>query len=239
MFDEPNDATYPDRRLELTGAGRLTADELLTTTRSIRRRLDLDSPVELSTVEECLRIALQAPSGSNEQNWHWIVVTSPEIRRKLGELYLGAVTERRARITAAADRKPAAPGPADDDARQRVMRSSAYLAENLGRVPVHIIPCVRSSVPEHPADEQVIPATRYASIFPAVWSLQLALRSRGYGSCLTTAHLVRHEQAAELLGIPAGYSQACLLPVARLTGDNHFRPAPRKPLESVMSYDQF
>jgi nitroreductase len=119
------------------------------------------------------------------------------------------------------------------------MRSSAYLAENLARVPVHIIPCVRSYLPEHPADAELISATRYASIFPAVWNLQLALRSRGYGSCLTTLHLMRHAQAAELLGIPADYAQACLLPVAKLAGGNKFAPAPRKPLASVLGRDRF
>jgi nitroreductase len=232
MFNGPIDDNYATRATDLT------ARELLTTTRSIRRRLDLDSPVELSAVEECLRIALQAPSGSNEQTWHWIVVTDPGIRAKLGQLYLDAFHERRARA-AAAGQVPAGPGASTDEARQRVMRSSAYLAENLGRVPVHVIPCVRSYLPEHPADTELISATRYASIFPAVWSLQLALRSHGYGSCLTTLHLMRHEQAAELLGIPSGYTQACLLPVARLIGDNRFDPAPRKPLESVMSRDRF
>lgn len=219
----------------------LTVDELLTTTRSIRRRLDLDAPVDLNVVEDCLRIALQAPSGSNEQSWRWIVVTDPGIRGQLGALYLDAFNERRARAAAAAHKADAAAAdqPADDGTRQRVMRSSAYLAENLARVPVHIVPCVSSYLPDHPSDTELISATRYASIFPAVWNLQLALRSRGYGSCLTTLHLMRHAQAAELLGIPPEYAQACLLPVARLTGDNTFTPAARKPLHSVMSRDRF
>lgn len=222
-------------------AAQLTVDELLTTTRSIRRRLDLDAPVDLNVVEDCLRIALQAPSGSNEQSWRWIVVTDPGIRGQLGALYLDAFNERRARAAAAAHNADAAAAdqPADDGTRQRVMRSSAYLAENLARVPVHIVPCVSSYLPDHPSDTELISATRYASIFPAVWNLQLALRSRGYGSCLTTLHLMRHAQAAELLGIPPEYAQACLLPVARLTGDNTFTPAARKPLHSVMSRDRF
>ena len=202
----------------------LTVDELLTTTRSIRQRLDLDRPVDLAVVEECLRIALQAPSGSNEQSWHWIVVTNPDVRRRLGELYLDAWQERRRRASAAAAQASATAPQAADGTRQRVMRSSAYLAENLAQVPVHIVPCVSSYLPEHPSDAELISATLYASIFPAVWNLQLALRSRGYGSCLTTLHLMRHAQAAELLGIPADYTQACLLPVARVTGDNTFRP---------------
>jgi nitroreductase len=241
-------------------ARELTIDELLTTTRAIRQRLDLDNPVDLTVVEECVRIALQAPSGSNEQSWHWIVVTDPEVRARLGELYLEAFNERRARASAAAGRATPAPrtpeGPqavpdvaaagdtvprhtVANDSRRRVMRSSTYLAENLARVPVHIVPCVRSYLPHHPADAELIRATLYASIFPAVWNLQLALRSRGYGSCLTTLHLMRHAQAADLLGIPAGYAQACLLPVARLTGENTFSPAVRQPLESVMSRDRF
>jgi nitroreductase len=216
----------------------LTVDELLTTTRSVRQRLDLDSPVDPKVIEDCLRIALQAPSGSNEQTWHWIVVTDPKVREQLGRLYLDAFQERRERARLAAGGTVSAPGAADDT-RIRVMRSSTYLAENLARVPVHIVPCVSSYLPEHPTDEKLILSTLYASIFPAVWNLQLALRSRGYGSCLTTLHLMRHRQAAELLGIPDGYTQACLLPVGRLTGENRFRPAPRKPLESVVSHDRF
>jgi nitroreductase len=217
----------------------LSVDELLTTTRSIRQRLDLDSPIDIAVIEECLRSALQAPSGSNEQSWHWIVVTDADVRRGLGDLYLDAFAERRARANSAASPAEAAPPPPVDDSRERVMRSSAYLAENLARVPLHIVPCVRAYLPEHPADAELAKATLYASIFPAVWNLQLALRSRGYGSCLTTLHLMRHAKAAQLLGIPAGYTQACLLPVARLLGENKFRLAPRKPLESVMSRDRF
>jgi len=218
-------------------AAELTIDELLTTTRSIRRRLDLDSPVDLDVIEDCLRIALQAPSGSNEQPYRWILVTDPEVRAELGRLYLDAFNERRARAAAAGS--PAAPAAVADEARARMMRSSAYLAENLARVPVHIIPCVRSYMPDHPVDTELISATRYASVFPGVWNLQLALRSRGYGSCLTTLHLMRHEQAAELLQIPADYAQACLVPVAKLLGDDNFTQAPRKPLASVLGRNRF
>jgi nitroreductase len=216
-------------------AAELTIDTLLTSTRSIRRRLDLETPVDMDVIEDCLRIALQAPSGSNEQSYRWILVTDPALRAEFGRLYLDAFNERRAR--AAASGAPAA-APADG-VRARMMRSSAYLAENLARVPVHVIPCVRSYLPEHPADTELISATRYASVFPAVWNLQLALRSRGYGSCLTTLHLMRHQQAAELLHIPAGYAQACLLPVAKLLGEDTFTPAPRKPLASVLGLNRF
>jgi nitroreductase len=218
----------------------LGVDELLTTTRSIRRRLDFDSDVELAEIEECLRIAVQAPSGSNEQTWRWIVVTDADIRGRLGALYQEAFAERRARAAqaSATSGEPPVPAPVDE-ARARVMRSSAYLAENFARAPVMIVPCVRAYMPPHPDDTELIRATLYASIYPAVWNFQLALRTRGYATCLTTLHLMRHAEAAELLGIPAEYTQACLLPVARLLGEDRFTAAARKPLESVMTYNHF
>ncbi|MCW2495328.1 nitroreductase family protein [Jatrophihabitans sp.] len=212
----------------------LGVDELLTTTRSIRRRLDLQAPVDLSEITAALSTALHAPSGSNEQSWRWIVITDPAVRTRLGALYLEAFHERRARTAPLV-----ATTEAPDDTRLRVMRSAAYLAENIGAAPVLVVPCVRPYMPPHPADTELIRATLYASIYPAVWNFQLALRTRGYGTCLTTLHLMRHAEAAELLGIPAGWTQSCLLPVARIKGENRFNAAERAPLDSVMSVDRF
>jgi nitroreductase len=197
-----------------------TVDRLLTTTRAVRKRLDLDRPVPLAVVRECLELALQAPTGSNAQTWRWLVVTDPERRRAMGELY--ANPPRRDRPSS----EPAVPA---SDQQRRVGESAAYLLAHMGEVPVLVVPCILDAGG----------AAGWApSIYPAVWSFLLALRSRGLGSVITTVHLYRAAEAAELLGVPDGYVQACLLPVAYTTGDD-FSPAHRRPLSEVAFLDRW
>lgn len=195
-------------------------DELLSTTRAVRRRLDLDRPVERDVVLDCLRLAIQAPTGSNRQGWRWLVVTDAEKKRRLSELYRagGEAYLRRALDTTG------------DDQQRRVFESAMYLVEHLHRVPVLVIPCIEGRPPEGN------PAGFYGSILPAVWSLQLALRSRGLGSALTTFHLAHEREAAALLGVPDDVTQVGLLPVAYTTGTG-FRPARRRPVEEITYWD--
>jgi len=198
------------------------ADRLLTTTRSVRKRLDLARPVDSAIIERCIEIAFQAPTGSNAQGWHFVVITDPEMRRRIAELY-----RRGAELlmkTFYADLKY----PADDPrARQfpGMAESGLHLYEHLHEVPMLIVPCIEGR-PESAGS--VWQATIYGSIFPAVWSLMLALRARGIGSCLTTDHLFHEKEAAEILGIPDTVTQAALLPVAYFTGTD-FKPAKRLP----------
>ena len=195
-------------------------DHLLSTTRAVRKRLDLDRPVPPEIVEECLRLAIQAPTGSNRQGWHWVVVTDADKRAALAEMYRSGF------------------GPYMDRARSgsegltRVGESALWLAERLEQVPVHVIPCIEDYT------KGSAHAGVWASIYPAVWSFQLALRSRGLGSVLTTLHLPRARDAAELLGIPDGMLQAGLVPVAYYAGDD-FKPAKRHPVEDVTSWNQW
>lgn len=198
-------------------------DRLLTTTRAVRRRLDLDRPVEREVVLDCLRIATQAPSGGNTQPWRWLVVDDPGVRAGLADLYrkgYGPYIEMQREAVRAAG--------GDDDSP--ILRSSDYLAEHLHEVPVHVIPCLLARLPERPSPADT--AGFYGSILPAVWSFQLALRSRGLGSAFTTLHLHNEREASELLGIPDTVTMAALLPVAYATGGD-FRPADRKPVEAV------
>jgi nitroreductase len=198
-----------------------TVDKLLTTTRAVRRRLDLTRPVDLDVVLECLRLAIQAPTGSNQQTWRWIVVTDAEVRTSLAELYRGLPADR------PPTRLGSVPPPADQQAR--VTDSAGYLMEHLHEVPVLVVPCV----------EDVGGAAGWApSIYPAVWSFMLALRSRGLGSVLTTVHLYREAEAAALLGVPDGFVQSSLIPVAHHTGDD-FRPADRRPVEEITYLDRW
>ena len=196
-----------------TGFDLATVDKLLTTTRAVRKRLDFSRPVALDVVTECLRIALQAPTGSNAQRWRWLVLTDPDVRHALADLYQNPPP-------AAQRTEPAMPSTPQ---QERMTESTGYLMRHIHEVPVMVVPCI----------EEVGGAAGWApSIYPAVWSLILALRSRGLGSVITTAHLYHRVEAAELLGIPPGYAQSCLLPVAYYKGQD-FKPAVRRPLHEV------
>jgi nitroreductase len=202
----------------LTELDLATVDHLLATTRAVRRRLDLTRPVPVEVIEECLRLAVQAPTGSNRQGWRWVVVTDAEKRAALAELYRQAF------------------GPyissGDDAPRTRVAESAVWLAERLQDVPVHVIPCIEDYTKGNPH------AGVYGSIYPAVWSFQLALRGRGLGTVLTTLHLRHEREAAALLGIPDGVIQAGLLPVAYYTGED-FKPARRRPVEELTYWNHW
>jgi nitroreductase len=201
-------------------------DRLLTTTRSVRKRLDLDAPVDLDEIQECIGIACQAPTGGNVQDWRWIVVTDPDKRAKLAALYNRAAGP----YFAANKQNIAERGITDMDA---ILSSAEHLAEVLHRVPVHIVPCILGR-PE--GQDTFSLASWYGRIFPAVWNLNLALHTRGYGTTLTTLHLPAEAEAAELLGIPATVHQVALLPVAKFTGDS-FKPGRRRPVEEITYWD--
>jgi nitroreductase len=205
-------------------------DELLTTTRSVRKALDLDAPVDVNEVRECLRIGLQAANGSNEQPWRWVVVADGDLRAKLAALYRDAyLSATGGRYLGSTLRLDTAGG--------RLMNSTEWLVEHLDQVPLLVIPCYEPYLPRREGDDSFVRATVYGSIFPAVWNFQLALHTRGYGTCITTLHLLREADSRALLGIPDTYVQGCLLPVARLQAGRAFRLAPRKPLEEVVVVD--
>jgi nitroreductase len=203
----------------------MDADEVLSTTRAVRRRLDLDRPVEREVILECLRLAVQAPTASNTQDWRWIVVTDAERRAQLAELYRSVGL---AYLSMAAEQHP-------EGQTHRVYESALHLAGILERVPVHVIPCIAQRID---LSSNLAAASAYASIIPAAWSFQLALRARGLGSVWTTLHLGREREAAELLGIPDDVTQVALIPVAYTVGTD-FKPAARPPVEDIVSWDSW
>lgn len=208
-----------------------SCDHLLTTTRSVRKRLDLERPVAPELIEECLEIALQAPSGSNRQGWHFIIVTDSDRKKGLAELYRKAIM-----IYTQSDARPRFD---DDDPRSaqqgRIEASAMYLAEHMEEAPLLVVPCVEGRVENEGVLAQ---ASVYGSILPAVWSLMMAMRARGLGSAWTTLHLMFEEEAARLLSIPDNLTQCALLPVAYFTGED-FRRAPRLPVRDVTHWDYF
>ena len=200
-------------------------DRLLSTTRAVRKRLALDRPVEPEILLDCVRLSQQAPTGSNNQGWRWVIVTDPAKRAALAELYRagGADYFRRQ-------------GQDVEEGSQlgRVVDSAKWLVDNIEKVPVHVIPCIRGRLgPDAPTMSR---AAQMGSIFPAVWSFQLALRARGLGSVITSFHLGSEQEAAALLGIPDDVMQVALLPVAYTKGTD-FRAADRPPPERIVHWD--
>jgi nitroreductase len=206
-------------------------DRLLTTTKSVRRRLDLTRPVSRELIAECIQLASYAPNASNAQDWIWIVVDDPELRRAVGEQYrkktVPSVSQMMETKLAHGDERGA-----------RISSSIIFLAEHMHEVPVLVFPCYDIGVAEdryesllgslyHPTDEPQMTPGMYASIYPAVWSFQLAVRSRGLGSVLTTAHQLDQPAMADILGIPHTWDQTCMIPVAYTTGGD-FTPSPRR-----------
>jgi len=210
----------------------LSPDELLSTTRSVRRRLDLDRPVPRAVVEECLALALQAPNGSNQQFWQWVVIDDPELRTAVAQKYSQGMDDQIELLSSGT-------GPAVDyssEEQQRIGVSVYHLRDNLHRVPVLVIPTIAGRLE---GANIFLQASLWGSILPAVWSFMLALRSRGLGSAWTTVHLHREREVAEILGIPYDkFTQAGLFPVA-YTGGTTFKPGKRRPLGEFLHWNRW
>jgi nitroreductase len=207
----------------------LSVDELLTSTRSVRKRLDFDRPVPRDVLMECLDLALQAPTGSNAQGWQFLFVEDPAKKKALADIY-------RANATPYLDLPKPVRGDIRDGQMDAVMDSAKYLNANLEKAPVFLIPVLEGRPDGAPAGMQ---ASYWGSLIPAVWSFMLALRSRGLGSAYTTLHLIGdgEKQAAEILGIPFDqYAQGGLWPIAYTKGTD-FKPANRLPAEELTHWD--
>jgi nitroreductase len=202
----------------------LTPDELLSTTRAVRRRLDLERPVEREVLEECLQLAQQAPTASYSQNWHFVVVTDAAKRAALGELWRQVAYPYLER------------GGPREGRMKRVGDAVVHLAEHIHEVPVHVIPCVQGRYEGKP---NPLVAAMFGSIVPAAWSFMLAARARGLGSVWTTFHLLHEREAAEILGIPYDdVTQVALIPVAYTIG-TEFKPGARKALDTMVHWDSW
>lgn len=209
----------------------LSADEVLTTTRSVRKRLDFDKPVPREVLMECLDIALQAPTGSNTQGWQWVFVDDPEKKTALADIY-------RTNATPYLDAEKPTYGDERDERAPKVVDSAKYLNDRLHEVPVMMIPCLEGR-PD--GASSAMSASFWGSLLPAAWSFMLALRSRGLGSAWTTLHLMGdgEKQAAEILGIPFDdYAQGGLFPIAYTKGTD-FKKAKRLPAEQLSHWNSW
>ncbi len=212
----------------------MTPEELLTTTRAVRKRLDFSKPVEREVIEECLAIAQQAPTASNAQGWHFIVVTDEEKRAAIAEYYrkgweVYINMPESAAAVASKDEKY-------KEVQGRVVSSAQYLAENIEKVPVMVIPCITGRTDNAPIMMQ---SGQWGTIGPATWNFMLAARTRGLGTCFTSIHLFFEKEVAGILGIPYDeIMQTALIPVAYSIGTD-FKRAHRMPLENIVHWDSW
>ena len=211
----------------------LSADEVLTTTRSVRRRLNLEKEVSPEILKECLNIALQAPTGSLRQDWHFVVSTDRDQCREVGTIYqevwTNMVTDDY--LNASASRQ----GETGDQASWlNMMGSARHLAETFPEVPAIFVPCISGRLEGADAMTQ---AVKWGSVIQAAWSFMLAARNRGLGTCWTTVHLQREEEVADILGIPfASIQQVALSPVAHTVGTS-FKSGRRKPTAEFVHFN--
>jgi nitroreductase len=213
----------------------LTVDELLTTTRAVRKRLDCDRPVERSVIEECVEIAMQAPTGGNNQGWQWVFVEEPELKQQLAAIYRKQF-DGSYRLTPIGTYE-------DPKARAQAVRrreSATWLAENVDRVPLILVPCGPGKVDGRAT--LGAQAAFWGSLLPAVWSFMLALRSRGLGSAWVTMNLARPDgerETAEVLGIPyEHFTQAGMFPVGYTVGTD-FKPIPTSPRADRLHWNRW
>ncbi len=207
----------------------LTADEVLSTTRAVRKRLDFDKPVELDVIKECLEYAVQAPTGSNMQGWQWLVVTDQAKKDGLAALYRQG-WELYTQMAGAATNIESS----DASQQARVVDSATYMAENFEKAPAMLIPCLPGRLDGLP---NMAATSMYGSILPGAWSFMLAARERGLGTAWTTIHLMFEEQAAEILEIPYAEVTQCALITIGYTKGTDFKPAKRPPIETIMHLD--
>ncbi|HAP77326.1 MAG TPA: nitroreductase [Acidimicrobiaceae bacterium] len=214
----------------------LTPDELLSTTRAVRKRLDFDRPVPDDLIRECVELAMQSPSGSNNMSMQFVVVRDPAKRAAIGEVYrqcYGIYTQLDGIYIRSIDK-----GADDANAQQQRSADSAdFLGEHMGEAPALVIACTAGArVDGVPA---MMASSMMGNVLPAMWSFMLAARARGLGTCWTTVHLMMEQQVADIVGIPFDtVQQVCLSPLAFTRGTD-FKPAARPPADTIIHWDQW
>ena len=212
----------------------LSVDEVLATTRAVRKRLDFDKPVEPEVIKECLEAAIQSPTGSNMQGWQWMVVTDPEKRAGLAELYRRGWDQYVTMDGAANNLDLGAADPDRAAQQDRVVDSATYLAENFEKIPVMMIPLLPGRMDGLPS---FAAASMMGSILPGAWSFMLAARERGLGTAWTTIHMMFEKEASEILGIDYDNYTQCALIACGYSKGTDFKPAKRPPIETILHWD--
>lgn len=214
----------------------LDPDQLLTTTRAVRKRLDFDRPVPDDLIRECVAVAMQSPSGSNQMTMRFVVVRDAARRAAIGEVYRQCFEIYRSMdgVYAGSIKRETPEAQAQQD---RVASSADYLAERMGDAPAIVIACTASGrVDGAPA---AMSASALANILPAMWSFMLAARARGLGTAWTTVGLMMEQQVADIVGIPFDeVQQVCHSPLAYTIGTD-FKPAVRPDPDTIIHWDSW
>jgi nitroreductase len=211
----------------------LTADEVLSTTRAVRKRLDLDRPVPRHLIEECVDLATQAPTGRNRQRWHFIIVTDSPQRKAVANLFRAAVAVGGGKPVNERDLRRMSAHP---ESMRRIAAGFQHLHDNIHRIPAFVIPAVEGRTDHASVQEQ---SMTWGSILPAVWSFMLAARARGLGTVWTTAQAPLERELATILNVP--YQEvmlAAFIPLAYTVGTD-FRPARRIPRDEVLHWNHW
>lgn len=217
----------------------LSNDELLSTTRAVRKRLDFDRPLSMDVIKECMELAVQAPTGSNSQAWQFVFVTDEEKRQKIGDFYRQAFSIYKDMPMAIHKLHMDSGDTSLTESQTRSASSADFLGENMGRAPVLFIPCIAGRTDNEAGMNVLSQTATLGSIIPAAWNFMLAARARGIGSAWTTLHLMHEKEIADLLGIPyEEYTQVALIPLAYTKGTS-FKPAYRPPVETVMHVNEW
>jgi len=213
-------------------------EHVMTTTRSVRKRLDFDRQIEFEVIEECMNIALQAPTGGHAEDWRWIFVTDLEIKSKIANIYRDnfikhvkePLESNGSEHSEIRGRLGGISSAGLDNRTTRMLDGASFLADNIGRSQYMLLVCATRPNPQVGGAGSL--SALYGSVYPAIWSFQLALRSRGLGSVITTLHLHAEKEVAEILGIPDSATQIALLPIGHTIG-TEFKFAERKSISSV------
>ena len=217
----------------------LSNDELLSTTRAVRKRLDLEKPVPESVLRECLEIAVQAPTGSNAQGWQFVFVTDPDKKTQIGEIYRQAFSIYKDMPIAIHKLHKESGDNVLIESQARSASSADYLAENMGQVPALLIPCIAGRTDSEATSNIIAQTGTLGSIIPAAWNFMLAARARGLGTAWTTLHLMQEKEVADIVGIPYDdFMQVALIPIAYTQGTD-FKKAYRPPIDSVMHINEW
>jgi nitroreductase len=215
----------------------LSNDELLSTTRAVRKRLNLERPVPMTVLRECLELAVQAPTGSNAQGWQFVLVTEANKKARIGEWYAQAYSVYRESPIAIHKLHADSPDEALKASQARSASSADYLSEHMGQVPAMLIPCIEGRTDRPEINTSLMQSSLLGSIIPAAWNFMLAARARGLGTAWTTLHLMHEREVSELLGIPyETYMQVALIPIAYTKGTD-FSPVYRPPIDSIVHVD--
>ena len=217
----------------------LSNDELLSTTRAVRKRLDFDKPVPDSAIRECMELAVQAPTGSNAQGWQFVFVTDKIKKEQIGEIYRQAFSVYKDMPIAIHKLHQESGDNSLINSQSRSASSADYLAENMGRAPVLFIPCIAGRTDSEATSNIIAQTGTLGSIIPAAWSFMIAARARGLGTAWTTLHLMQEKEVADIIGIPYGdFMQVALIPIAYTKGTD-FKKAYRPPIDTVMHINEW